>query len=122
MKHKKTLVVGASTNVDRYSNKAIKLLRKHHLETLAFGLKAGEVEDVTIKTKFPKSSEDIHTVTMYVGPKNQAEIMDDIIRLNPERVIFNPGTENEEFYEMLQQAQIKYEEACTLVLLNTGQY
>jgi predicted CoA-binding protein len=64
----------------------------------------------------------IDTVTMYVGAKNQPQFYDYIINLQPRRVIFNPGSENDEFEKMLQQKNIEVEEACTLVLLSTGQF
>ena len=60
---------------------------------------------------------DIHTVTLYVGPANQPQYYDYILRINPQRVIFNPGTENTEFMTILQDKGIETEEACTLVLL-----
>jgi len=66
--------------------------------------------------------QNIDTVTLYLNPKNQKEYYQQIVDLNPRRVIFNPGTENPEFYEILENAGIEVEVACTLVLLATGQY
>lgn len=116
---KKTLVIGASENPDRYSNKAIRALLSHNHEVLALGLKKGSVEGVTFHTE-KIQFENIDTVTMYVGPKNQPEYYSYIIGLNPRRVIFNPGTENPDFIALLQAAGIYPEIACTLVLLATG--
>jgi uncharacterized protein len=118
---KKVLVLGASTNEERISNTAIHRLRKHGYEVEAVGLKTGMVADVEIKTGMP-IVENIDTVTMYVGAKNQPQFYDYIINLQPRRVIFNPGSENDEFEKMLQQKNIEVEEACTLVLLGTGQF
>jgi len=117
----KTLVIGASLNSSRYSNMAIVKLKQFHIETVAVGLKPGLVEDVTIETD-KKAFDDIHTVTLYLNPKRQEAYYDYIISLNPKRVIFNPGTENPEFYQLLDKHQIEYEIACTLVLLSTNQY
>ena len=117
----KTLVIGASLNSSRYSNMAIVKLKQFHIETVALGLKSGLVEDVAIATE-KKAFDDIHTVTLYLNPKRQEEYYDYIISLNPKRVIFNPGTENPEFYELLKKSGIITEVACTLVLLTTGQY
>ena len=121
MEDKKTLVVGASTNPERYSYKAIHSLRKHGHSVLALGLREGKVEDVEItKDKIPYKN--IDTVTLYVGPGNQPGYFDYIESLQPKRVIFNPGTENKVFEDRLKALGIHVEIACTLVLLSTNQY
>ncbi len=118
---KKTLVLGASLKPSRYSNIAINRLVLHEHEVEAVGLRKGEVAGIKISTeKIP--FEDIHTVTLYLNPQRQEEYYKYIISLKPERVIFNPGTENPTFFEMLQQKNIEIEVACTLVLLGTNQY
>lgn len=118
---KKTLVIGASENPDRYSNKAIKALVSHNHEVVAIGLRAGEVSGVAFDSE-KKAFENVDTVTLYVGPQNQPEYYNYILSLKPKRVIFNPGTENPEFINQLKSANIYPEIACTLVLLATGQY
>lgn len=118
---KKTLVIGASENPDRYSNKAITALVSHGHEVVAIGLRAGEVNGIPFNSE-KKLFEDIDTVTLYVGPQNQPEYYQYILNLKPQRVIFNPGTENPEFAGMLKNNGIYPEIACTLVLLATGQY
>lgn len=118
---KKTLVLGASTKVERYSNIAITRLRKFNIETVAIGLREGVVEDVKIhKELVPFKG--IGTVTLYLNPLRQQQYYDYIIGLKPSRVIFNPGTENPKFIAMLEENAIEAEVACTLVLLGTGQY
>ncbi|SDS18289.1 CoA-binding protein [Christiangramia echinicola] len=118
---KKTLVLGASLKSARYSNLAINRLVKHGQPTVALGLRKGNVNGVEIKTeKVP--FEDIDTVTLYLNAKRQQEYYDYIISLNPERVIFNPGTENPELYDLLDKNGIQYENACTLVMLSSHQY
>ena len=118
---KKTLVIGASTNKSRYSNRAINSLRSHKVPTVAIGLRGGEVAGVQIETeKVP--FEDVDTVTLYLGPPRQPQYYDYIISLRPKRVIFNPGTENPEFYRLLEKENIEAEVACTLILLATDQY
>ncbi len=118
---KKTLVIGASTNEDRYSYKAIKALIKHGHEVLAIGAREGQVDEVTIRTTL-EPYEDIDTVTMYVNPTIQEKYQDYIISLKPQRVIFNPGTENDQLATRLETEGILTEEACTLVLLSIDQY
>lgn len=116
-----TLVIGASENGDRYSNMAIKMLRKYDYPVCAIGLREGKVLDIEIKKPGHKF-DNIDTVTLYVGLKNQSAYYDYILALKPRRVIFNPGTENPAFEQALNNAGIETEEACTLVLLSTGAY
>ena len=118
---KKTLVLGASLKPNRYSNIAIHRLVNYNQDVIAIGLRTGEVSGVKIETDL-EEFEDVDTVTLYLNPANQKQYYDYIVRLNPKRVIFNPGTENKEFYKILKQANIKAEVACTLVLLSTNQY
>lgn len=117
----KTLVLGASDNPERYSNKAIKMLVNHKHEVIAIGNKTTTVNDVEIKKDIFYTT-DIHTITLYLNPKNQIQYYDYILELNPKRVIFNPGTENPELQQLLTKNNIAFEEACTLVLLSIGKY
>ncbi len=116
-----TLVMGASLHPERYSFLAVNRLRENNIPTLAFGLKSGTIADVTIDTTL-MSYNDIHTVTLYLNPQRQKEFYNYILSLHPKRVIFNPGTENDEFIDLLEKNDIYVEIACTLVLLGTGQY
>jgi predicted CoA-binding protein len=118
---KKTLVLGASLKPNRYSNYAVQRLVAKAIETVAFGLRSGQISGVTIDTQ-RIIYKDLHTVTLYLSPKRQVEYYDYIIALNPERVIFNPGTENPELFAILEENDIAFEAACTLVLLSTNQY
>jgi len=118
---KKTLVIGASLKPERYSNMAMRKLVNHKHEVVALGLRKGEVAGVYIDTDILQYK-DIDTVSLYLNPKRQIEFYYYIISLSPKRVIFNPGTENLEFYKLLNKFYIEYEEACTLVLLSTNQF
>ena len=118
---KKTLVLGASLKAERYSNIAIHRLRKYGQYTVAIGLRPGEVDDVKIHTDLVPFT-NIDTVTLYLNPQRQEAYYDYILGLKPKRVIFNPGTENPEFYKKLEKNGVEVEVACTLVMLGTGQY
>jgi len=118
---KKTLVIGASLNPSRYSNIAINRLTQAGHSVEAVGLREGVVAGIPIK-KEKETFKNIDTVTLYINAKRQPEYYDYILSLNPKRIIFNPGTENPEFYEVLEKNNIEYEVACTLVLLTTNQY
>ncbi|MGZ8557154.1 MAG: CoA-binding protein [Chitinophagaceae bacterium] len=118
---KKTLVLGASDNPARYSYVAIQQLRKHGHPVIGIGRKNTKVADVYIdKEKLPAT--DIDTVTLYLNPAHQQEYYDYILSLKPKRIIFNPGSENDKLVELAKEKNIKTMEACTLVLLSTGQY
>lgn len=118
---KPTLVIGASTNPERYAYKAIRMLREHGHEVIAYGVKPGQVEDVIFETDWNPDWK-VDTVTLYLNPLRQEAFYDQIIALKPNRVIFNPGTENPEFEQLLSDNGIFPEEACTLVLLSIGEY
>ncbi|MFI1772263.1 CoA-binding protein [Thalassobellus citreus] len=119
--NKKTLVLGASLKTNRYSNYAVQRLVANNFEVVAFGMKKGTVEGVTIDTELVPY-ENIDTVTLYLNAKRQVDYYDYVVSLKPKRVIFNPGTENPEFYNILKENNIAFEVACTLVLLSTNQY
>lgn len=121
MNSKKTLVLGASNNPMRYAYKAIYSLKNKGHEVLAVGKSGGDVLDVSI-SKTLKHTDGIDTITLYLNPSNQIDYYDLIIDLKPKRVIFNPGTENALFAENLKEHGIEPIFACTLVMLNTGQY
>lgn len=118
---KKTLIIGASNNPERYAYKAAERLLAHGHEIELLGLRPDVIFGKTIDTD-KKRYEALDTVTLYVGSQRQPEYYDYIISLKPKRVVFNPGTENAEFESLLQKNGIEAEEACTLVLLGTGQY
>lgn len=117
-----TLIVGLSNKPDRYAYRAAKMLKAYGHQIEAFGLKAETVLDVPVKTVWEEIQTRPDTVTLYVNPARQTEMMPHIIQLKPRRIIFNPGTENPEFECLAQKAGIQTEIACTLVLLATGTY
>jgi uncharacterized protein len=118
---KKTVVLGASSNPSRYSYLAVKKLVNHNHPVVAIGKKQGNVGDITIETDH-LPVENVHTVTLYLNPQNQKEYYDYIIDLQPNRIIFNPGTENEELMKHARQNGIEPVMGCTLVMLSTGLY
>jgi uncharacterized protein len=118
---RKTVVIGATDNTSRYSNMAVKSLVRHQVEVVPVGLKEGDIAGVKILTGHPPV-DDVHTVTMYVGPKNQPPLYDYILSLNPKRIIFNPGAENPELEAMANKKGIEVVEGCTLVMLSIGSY
>lgn len=118
---KKTLVFGASTNPSRYSYLAMHRLTQNGHEVVAFGIKNGAVAGVEIDTDL-KAYKGIDTITLYLNPKRQRAYYDYLISLHPKRIIFNPGTENPEFYRILTEHNIEFEQSCTLVLLGINQY
>lgn len=120
---KKTVIIGATSNPERYAYLAAgELVKKGH-EIVPLGIRKGEVfgkEVLDIRTK-PRI-ENVDTVTLYLGPARQPEWYDYILSLKPKRILFNPGTENQEFQKMALEAGVEAEEVCTLVMLRTGQF
>jgi predicted CoA-binding protein len=118
---KKTLILGATTNPERYAYKAANMLVRYGHEIVPVGVKKGEVAGQTIQGGQPLV-ENLDTITLYLNPDNQRPLYSYILKLNPKRVIFNPGTENDELAELLEKQGVETTEACTLVLLTTNQY
>ena len=116
----KVLVVGASENPLRYSNKAIVKLKENNYKVFAFGNRPGKVMGIKISTEFPNIQMD--TITLYLNSKNQKQYYSNIINSNPKRIIFNPGAENEELSILARQKGIKVMIACTLVMLSIGNF
>lgn len=118
---KKTVVLGASGNPARYSYLAINRLRAYDHPVVAVGKRIAKVADVPISTDH-SPEQDVDTVTLYLNPKNQVEYYDYILNLHPKRIIFNPGTENEELIRKARENNIQPVIGCTLVMLSTGQF
>ena len=121
MEKKKTLVLGASDNPARYSYLAIQRLSKYEHPVVAIGRKHTMVGDIIVEPG-QKHIDNIDTITLYLNPRHQKEYYDYILSLKPKRIIFNPGAENDELAGLAKQNNIQTMEACTLVLLSTGQY
>lgn len=117
----KTLIFGASTNPQRYSYLALERLIAYNHEVFAIGGRKSEVLGTEILTGHP-NLDDIHTITMYMGAERQADHEEYLLSLNPKRIIFNPGAENDSLAKKAREKGIEVLEACTLVMLNTGQY
>ena len=117
----KTLVIGASVNPERYAYRAIQLLVKHQIEVVPMGVKPGFVANLLIVSPLIVQV-NIHTITLYLGASKQEPYYDFILKINPKRVLFNPGTENPKLAKLLNAKGILWENACTLVLLSTNQY
>ena len=118
---KKTVVLGASENPLRYSFQAVRQLEKHHHPVQAIGIREGKIGEVKIETGQPPLRE-VDTVTLYLNAGNQRKYYDYILSIHPRRLIFNPGAENAELFRLAAENGIVPVEACTLVLLSTGQY
>jgi uncharacterized protein len=118
---KKTLVLGASMNPERFSYMAVRKLKYGNIPVVAVGLREGEISGVRIEKPFSRF-EDIHTITIYIGPKNLPAYYDYILSLKPQRVIFNPGTESPVFAETLSFAGVEVVYACTLIMISNNLY
>ncbi len=117
----KTLVLGASPNPERYAFKAVNMLKKSGHPVVALGGREAMIGDTEIRIGFPLF-EDIDTITLYLGPKNQITYYEYILRLNPRRIIFNPGTSNIFLMGLARKNGIEIIEDCTLVLLSNKRF
>ena len=118
---KKTVVIGASENEDRYANRAVRKLKSYGHDVVALGLREGQIDGVKIHKDKPVL-ENVDTVTLYVGQQNQPPLYDYVLSLNPKRIIFNPGAENPELEAIAEEKGIEVVEACTLVMLSIGNF
>jgi predicted CoA-binding protein len=118
---KKTVVLGASDSPMRYSFLAVRRLKSYDHPIVAIGKKKGFIDDIQIITEHP-FIDDVDTVTLYLNPMHQKQYYDYILSLHPKRIIFNPGAENTELAALAKQNNIQPINACTLVMLGTGQY
>lgn len=116
------MVLGATTNPERYAYIAVNRLLENDHEVVPVGIKKGEVGGIPIVNDLEKIQEGIDTITLYLGPKNQTDYYDYILKTNPKRVIFNPGTYNVELVDLLQKNGIETVDACTLVMLSADTY
>lgn len=121
MNAKKILVIGASANEWRYSFLAVNKLISHGYEVVAIGARKEKIKEVIIETGFP-DFRDVDTVTIYLSEKNQKQFYDYILKLKPRKIIFNPGAENKELEALAAENGIETIEACTLVMLSTGEF
>lgn len=121
MQQKRTLVIGVSLKPHRFSYKAVIKLLRYNIPVVAIGMREGSIGEVKIMKPFPELS-NIHTITLYIGPRNQPTYIEYILKINPARVIFNPGTENPVFENLLMSKGIEVIEDCMLVMLSKGEF
>ena len=119
---KRVVILGASDKPERYAHQAQQLLVRHGHEVIPVHPQLKEIEGVLVVADLAQVDGPVDTVTMYVGPAISSELSGKLIALKPRRVLFNPGSENPPLSTQLQATGIGVEEACTLVLLHTGQF
>jgi uncharacterized protein len=118
---KRTLIIGASTKTSRYSNMAMRKLIEYKHEVVPIGLRDGEICEIKILKGFPDIGT-VHSVAMYINPTIQPAYYDYILKCKPERIIFNPGTYNNELAELAHKNGIETVDGCVLVMLSCGEY
>ena len=117
------IVLGASDKPDRYSNKAIKMLLEKGHTPFPVHPKLTEIDGLKVYASLEDIKDiKVDTITVYVNPEISNSLLDAILAINPKRVIFNPDTENPELEAKLEEADIETIQACTLVMLSTGQF
>lgn len=116
------VVLGASEKRERYSNRAVRLLKSNGYRTIPVHPSLNELEGIPVRHRLSEIQEKVDTLTVYLNPDNCLSVVDDIVAMKPGRVILNPGTEFEALEDRLSQAGIPFVKACTLVMLGTGQF
>lgn len=119
--NKPTMIIGASPNPGRYSYLATLKLSEYGHTVYPIGIRSGKIGTMSIITEKAEVDE-VDTVALYLGPERQKEWEDYILELHPRRIIFNPGTENDDLWKKAEEAGIECLDACTLVMLSTGSY
>jgi len=120
---KKTALVGASPNQSRYAYLAATMLAEYKHDTVLLGIHKGEIDgNKILNIREMPAIENVDTITLYIGPQRQPEWYEYLLSLKPKRIIFNPGTENEEFESLARRQGVEVLEACTLVMLRSRQY
>ncbi len=114
----KMVVLGASPNPMRFSHKVVRSLLRQHYDVIAVGYREGRIENIEILTGKPEIK-DVHTILLYIGTRHQAEYYDYILSLHPKRIIFNPGTENEELKNLALENNIEVKNDCALLMLGS---
>lgn len=118
----KIIVLGASDKNKGYSYKALKLLKAKNFDVAGLHPKLKEIEGIPVFASLKEIQESIDTITLYISSEISSALEKDILDAKPKRVIFNPGAENPELMDKLDKANINTIEACTLVMLQTGQF
>lgn len=116
-----TVVLGASTNPRRYSYKAVEVLVEAKHKVIPVSVKKGSIFDLPIQSEYPKDVK-IDTIAMYLGIENQKKYYDLILENPPRRIIFNPGTYNPEFQQLLKEKGVNVVNDCVLIMMNRGIY
>jgi predicted CoA-binding protein len=120
--YKRTLVLGASPNPNRFAYKAIRSLQRRDIPVVAIGRKDTDLDGIKIRSGKPDDIGEIHTVALYMNAKLQENFYDYILKIRPRRIIFNPGTRNPEFAELARANGIEVVEDCLLVMLNNSKF
>lgn len=116
------VVLGASHKPERYANRAVRMLKERQYHIIPVHPKLDSIEGIPVYSQLGKIRDRVDTLTVYVGPERLRPLIDEIVALRPGRVIFNPGTESAELQNRLDEAGIPWLAACTLVMLQTGQF
>lgn len=122
MQNQTIVVLGASDKPQRFSNRAIRMLMEYGYHVVPIHPKLENIEGLVVKHDLQHVQQAVDTLTLYVGPERSQRMIDDIVKLNPGRVILNPGTESDALELALFHADIPFVKDCTLVMLEQGRF
>lgn len=121
-KSQRVAILGASDDPDRYSFKAFEMLKEHGHTPVPVSPKLKSLQDIPVVAHLSEIQGPIDTLTMYVNPQVSTALKKEILAVRPNRIIFNPGSENPELASELEKVGTQVVVACTLVMLRTGQF
>ena len=122
MQNQTIVVLGASNKSHRYANKAIRMLLEYGYHVIPVHPKLENIEGLVVKHSLENIVEVVDTLAMYIGPERSKDLINSIIKLNPARVILNPGTESDPLELALMNHDISFVKDCTLLMLEHGRF
>jgi len=122
MNNSQIVVLGASNKSHRYSYKAIKMLQEYGYHVCPVHPRLENIDGLVVKHHLGQILSPVDTLTLYIGPQRISPLIDDIVKLNPSRVILNPGTESDELELALLHNEIPFVKDCTLLMLEYGRF
>ncbi len=115
-------VLGASPKPHRYSHRAMQMLERHGHHAVPINPAFDEILGEKCYPTISDAPKPIDTVTMYLGKRRSDPLIHEIVAAKPRRIIMNPGAENDDLAEIARDAGIEVVEACTLVMLQVGNF
>ncbi|WP_413282890.1 CoA-binding protein [Vibrio sp. MA40-2] len=121
--NERIVILGISDKPERYSFKAHqKLLDNGFINQVGVSPKNLSLTDIELVDQLDKVTNEVHTLTLYIGIERLEPMIEQILALSPKRIITNPGTENPNLIDRATKQGIEVVQGCTLVMLDNDQF